>query len=212
MKKNLSLIFACIVWFAVIMQFYLMMENRVSDTTETIIRFFSFFTILTNTLVAVYFSFQALESGNNPKINQAGNLTAITVYILVVGLVYQLILRQIWEPTGMQKLVDESLHSINPILVLIYWFVYEKKERLSWSMIPKLLIYPLVYLVYVLIRGAYSGFYPYPFVNVTELGYPQVSLNAFFVLLLFLGLSVVFVAIGRKLGGKSSPEIELEKG
>ncbi|MFZ5976285.1 MULTISPECIES: Pr6Pr family membrane protein [unclassified Hydrotalea] len=32
------------------------------------------------------------------------------------------------------------------------------------------LIYPLLYLVYILIRGSFSGFYPYPFVNVLQIG------------------------------------------
>jgi hypothetical protein len=108
-----------------------MITNRIADVPETIIRFFSFFTILTNTIVAIYFSFQFFNSKRNHWLNRAGVLTAITVYIIVVGLVYQLILRQVWEPTGMQKLVDELLHSINPILVLIFWFLYEKKSLLN---------------------------------------------------------------------------------
>ncbi len=56
MKRNLALIFALIGWFAIIAQFGLMIENRVSSIPETIIRFFSFFTIITNTLVAIYFT------------------------------------------------------------------------------------------------------------------------------------------------------------
>ncbi len=195
MKKNLSLIFAGIAWFAVITQFYLMMDNRVTEVPETVIRFFSFFTIQTNILTAVYFTFQFFYAKRNHWLNEAGSLTAITVYIIVVGMVYQLVLRQVWEPTGMQKLVDELLHSVNPILVLIFWFLYEKKSLLIWSMIPVWLIYPLIYLIYILFLGTISNFYPYPFVNVPELGYRQVFLNAFFMLLLFLGLSAVFVGV-----------------
>ena len=56
LQRNLSILFAIIVWFAVLAQFYLIIENRVAPVTETIIRFFSFFTILTNILVAVYFT------------------------------------------------------------------------------------------------------------------------------------------------------------
>ena len=164
MKKNIALIFAIIAWFAVITQFYLMMENRVASVPETIIRFFSFFTILTNTLVAVYFTVLSLAKNQKGFWQQPGTLTAITVYILVVGLVYQLVLRQIWEPEGMQKVVDELLHSVNPVLVLIFWFIYEKKNNIRWSQLPYWLLYPLIYLVYILVRGHLSGFYPYPFV------------------------------------------------
>lgn len=198
MKKNIALIFALIAWFAVITQFYLMMENRVASVPETIIRFFSFFTILTNTLVAVFFTVQYMAKNQNRFWHKAGTLTAITVYILVVGLVYQLVLRQIWEPQGMQRIVDELLHSVNPVLVLIFWFLYEKKDSIRWNRLPYWLLYPLVYLVYILIRGHFSGFYPYPFINVTELGMQQALVNSFFLLLVFLGLSAGLVWIGKK--------------
>jgi hypothetical protein len=56
MKNKLTLFFATIAWFAVLAQYYLMIENRVASFSETTIRFFSFFTILSNTLVAIYFT------------------------------------------------------------------------------------------------------------------------------------------------------------
>jgi hypothetical protein len=202
MKKNLSLIFAIIAWFAVIVQFYLMMDNRVASVPETIIRFFSFFTILTNTLVAVYFTIQSLAKNQKGFWLQPGTLTAITVYILVVGLVYQLVLRQIWEPEGMQKIVDELLHSVNPVLVLIFWSLYEKRDNIRWNQLPYWLIYPLIYLVYILTRGQLSGFYPYPFINVTDLGMKQVLVNSFFLLLLFLGLSAGLVWVAKRTSKK----------
>ncbi|WP_373521349.1 Pr6Pr family membrane protein [Aquiflexum sp.] len=202
MKKNIALIFAIIAWFAVIMQFYLMMENRVASVPETIVRFFSFFTILTNTLVAVYFTVQCMAKNQKSFWQQPGTLTAITVYILVVGLVYQLVLRQIWEPEGMQKVVDELLHSVNPVLVLIFWFIYEKKNNIRWNQLPYWLLYPLIYLVYILGRGHLSDFYPYPFVNVAELGMQQVLVNSFFLLLVFLGLSAGLVWVGKRTSKK----------
>ncbi len=199
MRKILAVIFALIVWFAVIVQFYLMMENKVASTYETVIRLLSFFTILTNFLVAIYFSSQVFRNQQNRYSfwNKPGVLTAITVYILVVGLVYQVVLRQIWEPTGMQMIVDELLHSLNPILVVVYWFLYEEKDKLHWRMLPNWLKYPFVYLVYILARGSLSDFYPYPFVNVTELGFQQVLINSFFMVLLFCFLSGLFIGIGK---------------
>lgn len=199
MKRKLSIAFALIAWFAVIVQFYLMMENRVASVPETIIRFFSFFTILTNTLVAIYFTSQSRKENPTSFFGKAGRLTAITVYILVVGLIYQLILRQVWEPTGMQKIVDELLHSVTPVITLIYWFLYEKKRQVNWSQIPYWLIYPAIYLIYVLIRGHISSFYPYPFVNVTEIGYQQTLINSLGVLILFVILSSGMILIGKKL-------------
>ncbi|KIC64162.1 Pr6Pr family membrane protein [Chryseobacterium taiwanense] len=196
-QRILSLIFALIGWFAVITQYYLMVKGNQISFTEATIRFFSYFTILTNLIVAVYFTFQAFSSFS--IIKKSGILTAITIYILIVGSIYQIILRSTWNPTGLQRLVDELLHTIIPILVLIYWYKFENKRDLSYKQIPSWTIYPLLYLFYILIRGHFSDFYPYPFVNVTDLGYSQVFINSFWILVFFIGLSMLFVRIGKAL-------------
>jgi hypothetical protein len=58
--KVMMFIGALIGWIALIGQFYLILENRVVSVPETIIRFFSFFTILTNIIVAVCYSIQLI--------------------------------------------------------------------------------------------------------------------------------------------------------
>ncbi len=182
-----------ITWFAVIAQFVIMIQNRVESVPETIIRFFSFFTILTNTLVAVYFTLQ-LFSKKEPK---SGGLTAVTLYITIVGLVYQIVLRPIWNPEGMQMFVDELLHSIVPVCVLIYWMLFENKRTVKWNQIPKWLIYPLIYLVFILIRGNLSNFYPYPFVNVYELGMSTVLLNSVILMVVFIVIATILLGLGK---------------
>lgn len=199
MKKFLSILIALIAWFAVLAQYFLMMENRVAPIGETTIRFFSFFTILTNLLVAFYFTITCFQKNNNVSaiLNKPGTLTAITVYITIVGLVYQILLRHIWQPKGLQMIVDELLHTIIPIMVIIYWYLYESRASLSFNQIPKWLIYPLVYLIYILLRGHFSDFYPYPFVDVAKLGLSKVLINSILLVALFGGISAIFNAIGR---------------
>lgn len=131
-------------------------------------------------------------------LNKPDVLTAITIYIMVVGLAYQVLLRHVWKPEGLQKLVDELLHTIIPILVIIFWYLYETKKQLRYIQIFKWLIYPLIYLLYILVRGKASGFYPYPFVNVTSLGLQNVLINSAFLMLFFLLLSAAFIFVGKK--------------
>jgi len=204
-QKVILTIVALVAWFAVIAQLVLMINNRVASMPETVLRFFSFFTILTNLLVAIYFLTRLVKKPIqlHTFFSKPGVLTAITVYITVVGLVYQLVLRQIWEPTGLQKVVDELLHSVIPLLVIVCWFLYENKKEIRWSVLPGWLLYPLIYLVYILIRGHFSGFYPYPFVHVGDLGYPAVLMNAVGLLFVFSGLSALLIFIGRKLSSKN---------
>ena len=177
-----------------------MLENRTTSIPEMVVRFFSFFTILTNILVASYFTNQIITSKEKTEnlLNKTGTLTAITVYITVVGLVYQIALRHLWKPTGLQMIVDELLHTIIPTLTIIYWFLYEQKAELKWKMIPKFLLYPLFYLGFILVRGKLSGFYPYPFINVTALGWPQTFINILVLFGVFLVLSSFFIGIGKQ--------------
>lgn len=204
-KKQISILLAAIAWVAVLTQYYLMLDNRIASISETTIRFFSFFTILTNLLVAVYFTLSIIiqKSGYLSILDKPGTLTAVTVYITIVGLVYQILLRHIWEPTGMQMIVDELLHSIIPIVVNIYWYLYEGKKPVRYGQIPQWLIYPCIYLIYILIRGHFSNFYPYPFVDVGNLGLLNVLLNSVGLIALFIGISVLYIKIGKAIKSKS---------
>ncbi len=194
-NKIVSLLFAALGWFAIIAQFVLMLNNRTTSIEETTIRFFSYFTILTNIITALFFTSQAWGK----KRFKPGTATAITVYITVVGLVYQIVLRQLWTPTGLQKIVDELLHSVIPVLTIVYWFRYEDRHNVSYKQIAGWLTYPLVYLAYILIRGSFSGFYPYPFISVPELGMSKVLFNAAFLCIVFVSLSFLYVFAGKKI-------------
>ncbi|WP_298301060.1 Pr6Pr family membrane protein [Hydrotalea sp.] len=196
MRKKIALLFACILMLSVVMQLYLILQNRTAGITETLVRFFSFFTILTNTLAAFYFTVQFT---GKKILSNPGSLTAIAVYITIVGLVYQIVLRPLWQPTGLQKPVDEMLHSVNPLLVILYWYLYEARRLVQYRQIAGWLIYPLLYLIVILIRGSLSGFYPYPFVNILQIGWQQTFINAGVLFVVFAVMGLFFVFLGKKL-------------
>ena len=204
MKNTATILLALLGWFSVVTQLYLMMENRVTPVGETIVRFFSYFTILTNTLVALYFtsSWMGIKQSGYRLFSSPGVFTAITTYITVVGITYQVLLRHTWQPTGLQLVVDELLHTIIPVLVIIFWYVYANKSKLMYKQIINWLIYPLIYLVFVLARGALSDFYPYPFIDVGNLGWVKVFANSFVLIIFFMALSATFVWIGGALNRK----------
>ncbi len=207
-SNKVKLIFLSIIsvlgWFAVFLQLYLIIQNRVASVPETIVRFFSFFTILTNILTAICFSVLWIKPKNKLELFFLSNktLTAITLYILIVGIVYNLILRFLWVPTGLQKIDDEILHSAIPILVLIYWFKYVERKNLAYKNILIWLIYPSVYLIYTLIRGHFFNFYPYPFLDVIQLGYSKVFTNSFFMVLVFLVVGILLIGVSKVLNNK----------
>jgi hypothetical protein len=128
---------------------------------------------------------------------------ATAVYIAIVGMVYQLLLRQLWNPQGAQWVADVLLHSMVPVGYVVYWLLFAPRAELSWKDSVTWLIYPGVYLVYVLARGAVSGLYPYPFVDVNVLGYGGVLARSGLLLLVFLGMGLLVVAVGRRVRARS---------
>jgi len=89
-------------------------------------------------------------------------------------------------------IVDKLLHTLIPVLVIIYWILYGQHSGLIWKRIPGFLVYPMLYLMFILLRGEFPGFYSYPFVNVSELGWPQTLINIVILFGLFLVLFLLF--------------------
>lgn len=196
MQKKIETLGCCLAWFAVITQFILMLQNRQSNIPETIIRFFSFFTILTNILVALFFTFKLLKPTS--LFHQKATVTAITTFIIIVGLVYQMVLRGIWEPTGMQRLVDELLHTVIPLVVAIYWFIYTGKEKSNMPQVASWLLYPIIYTIFIMVRGRFSNYYPYPFLNIQKIGMGKVLLNNLLILILIIAIMFILTRIETK--------------
>jgi hypothetical protein len=188
-------------WFALALQLYLMLVRSPSPGAmlgEAII-FFSFFTILTNILVALVFSAATFVStaGWGRFFCRPQVQAATAVYITIVGICYHLLLRQLWNPQGAQLLADMLLHSVMPVAYVLYWFLFASRAGLLWKDAVVWLLYPGLYLVYSLARGAVTGIYPYPFIDVNLLGYGGVLVRALGFLLVFLGTGLLAVGVGR---------------
>ena len=187
---------ALLAWFALMLQLYLVIVQSPPGLAMLgeLITYFSFFTILTNLLVALVFTAVAMRAAafSSPSV-QGGT----AVYIAIVGIVYQLLLRQLWNPQGAQLLADMLLHAVIPLGYVVYWLIFAPRTGLRWMDAVVWLVYPGVYLVYVLARGAVSGLYPYPFVDVNVLGYAGVLARAAVLMAVFLGMGLLLVAVSR---------------
>jgi hypothetical protein len=204
--KNYAAIGAIIGWLALAMQLYLIIQNRVTTIPETVIRYFSFFTILTNILVAISFTAVYLNGIGQKKsfFTQPKTLTATVVYITIVGIIYNTILRFIWVPQGWDMVVNELLHLIIPIAFIIFWIKFVPKQNMEWKNILPWLVYPIVYLGYTLLRGATAQWYPYPFVDVVKLGYNKVLINSAMVTVVFIVIALLFVAIAKRMAKRAN--------
>lgn len=196
-------IIALIAWFALASQFYLILQSTTEtgySKLKTISNFFSYFTILSNLLVAVCLTSSLLKPGSamGSFFSSVSVQSAIAVYIFIVGLVYNLVLRGIVTLTGFKWIVDNLLHVLVPLLFVIYWLVFTPKKMLQWKSILPWLIFPAIYLIYSLLRGPIADWYPYPFLHAGKLGYGQVALNSFFVVVAFLLAGLGAIAWNRR--------------
>ncbi|WP_248749877.1 Pr6Pr family membrane protein [Pseudomonas sp. MWU15-20650] len=196
-------------WVGLAIQQYLIFYSRWETGASLLgglINFFSFFTVLTNTLVVVVLSYALVnrESAAKRFFLAPGVGSAIAASIVVVSLAYNLLLRHLWSPAGFQFIADELLHDVMPLLYLIYWWRCVPKGTLRLKHIGAWVIYPLVYFGYVLLRGHLLGQYQYPFIDVDTLGYPQVFVNAGGILAGFIVIALAMVGLDKCLKSSSS--------
>ncbi|MCF5231901.1 MULTISPECIES: Pr6Pr family membrane protein [unclassified Pseudomonas] len=189
-------------WTGLAIQQYLIFYSRWEAGASLLgglINFFSFFTVLTNTLVVVVLSYALVnrESAVKRFFLAPAVSSGIAASIVVVSLAYNLLLRHLWSPTGFQFIADELLHDVMPLLFVIYWWRCVPKGTLHFKHIGGWVIYPLVYFGYVLLRGHLLGQYQYPFIDVDSLGYPQVFVNAGGILAGFVGIALAVVGLDK---------------
>lgn len=125
-------------------------------------------------------------------------VTAIVVYMVFVGLAYNLLLRHLYTLSGYRALLTECLHTVVPLLSALYWLLFVPRFHLTLKKYLLWLVYPVCYLAITLWRGSISDFYPYPFIDVSELGYRHVFFNAALLVCGFVILMAVFVTINHR--------------
>jgi len=189
-------------WAALLLQFWLTMQRTVAGggtMLDGVATFLAYFTILTNILAAITLSVAARPAPAAARgfFRQASVRSGIALSMLVVGIVYNLVLRGLWEPRGWQLAADVVLHDIMPVVFTGFWLLAVRGAGLEWRDIPRWLVYPVAYFAYAVARGSVSGAYPYPFIDVAILGPGRVVFNAIAMLVGFAALGAVLIMIDR---------------
>lgn len=161
--------------------------------------YLAYFTILTNILAAITLSVAARPAPAAARgfFRRASVRSGITLSMLVTGLIYNLLLRGLWDPRGLQLVADVILHDIMPVVFAGFWLLAVRGAGLEWRDLPRWLIYPAAYFAYAMIRGSVTGSYPYPFIDVAILGIGRVLFNALAMLAGFAALGAVLIMTDR---------------
>jgi len=203
-SRRFAMLVAAVSLSALVLQYTLLIRltlDTVGPAFATV-RFFSYFTILSNLLVTCVAGSAAFGTDGRwarwfARPNVRG---VVAVYIAVTGTVYFLILRHLWEPQGAQWWADSGLHYATPLLYLAWWLACVPHGRLGWDVLPRWLQFPLGYLLWTFARGTVVHEYPYPFIDIGQLGLAVVLRNSVGVLLLIVAVGALLVLLDRVLG------------
>jgi hypothetical protein len=199
--RALLLLIAILGWLGLVLQLIVSARaatNAGRSPLAGILDALCYFTVLTNLLVAIVAT--AALTGGRRSFTSRGVLAATAGYIFVVGLIYSLLLRNLWAPSGLHRLSDALLHDIVPLLYVIWWLCCAPKGGLRWAQTIGWLGYPLAYFAFSVVLGTFTGRYLYPFANIATLGLATVLRNGVFLLALFWILGLAAVGLDRILG------------
>lgn len=205
--RTFALCVALVAWAALTAQYALMIAGTWNDPGPWLatLRYFSFFTILSNLLVALTTTYAAIESRSRHGrfLAETSMRGGVALCIGVTGLIYFFVLSSTWAPSGAQWLVDKALHYATPLLYLAWWLVGVGHGRLRWSDPLRWVLFPFAFLLWALLHGAWAHWYPYPFLEVDTLGYTAVLRNSVLIGALFAAFGLVIVAVDRILSRRS---------
>ncbi|MHA1973738.1 MAG: Pr6Pr family membrane protein [Candidatus Hodarchaeales archaeon] len=175
-------------------------ENVSLSILEKVLGVYRYFTMQTNLMVVIWLVFAVLWMKNNERMASLNGIVrgAITVYITVTFLVFTVVLSPTYHPTGFEGFLNLSLHYIMPIAFIID-FVMTVEVKYQWKFIIYWFIYPLCYLIFVMVHGLTTGDFIYPFFNINTLTYEKFLIGMTGLIGLFIVLSVVYISLSKKI-------------
>jgi FAD binding domain of DNA photolyase len=211
MKKMLGLTAGAIAWFALVAQLFISIQlnaARGGSVATGIWMYFAFFTVTTNLLVALTLttSILAPNSRIGRFLGQPASITGATASIILVGIVYNTLLGHLYHQQGWRIVTDLLMHDVVQILTIAYWWISVPRGSVPWKSAACWALYPVAYFAYATARGLATGFYPYYFLNVSQLGIGWVLLNAIGVFAAFLIVLCALLALKASLTATRAPE------
>lgn len=182
----------------------------------TVVDFFSFFTIASNCGAAVALTVGGVIGLSAARVDPrwfAVLLACVSTYMLITGLVYNLLLRGIPLPQGSTvPWSNEILHVWGPLFLLLDVLVAPKRRFAPWSTLGAVVVFPVCWLGYTLVRGPLvhdfrtgaDYWYPYPFLNphLQAWGYAGVALYVLVIAVAVIGIGALVVTAARRLGAR----------
>lgn len=170
---SLRSIAAAAIVVAIVAQFM----RTASGTEVNPFNFFGYFTMQGNIIAAVAFALSAIFIfSKRAQPRWLSYLRALaTVIMAIVGIVYNTLLADAGLDGAFNvPWSNDILHIWIPIYAVADWVLFGDRIKLPFARLWVMLIYPVIWLVVILIRGATDGWVPYPFLDPAS-GYASVA-------------------------------------
>ena len=185
----MRIVVACTIFAAIITQLHYSNEHHWS-----LANFFSFFTIQSNIIAATILLIvgigSLLQRDSTPQF--AFIRGAAALYMTMTGIIYLVLLSG--NEVALQTTipwVNFILHYAAPVIIVLDWLLFPSRFRLPFSKTIFWLSFPALYLVYSLVRGAITNWYPYPFLNPLTDGWGSVIMTCLVISVGATGLSAL---------------------
>ena len=180
---------------------------------NSVVNFFSFFTIQSNIIGVVAITIAALaglRARSSVWLSQLRG--AATLYMAITGMIFSLLLSGADVQTPIPW-VNSTLHYVFPLFIVIDWLVDRSVRPLSFKQGLIFLSYPVAYGIYSLIRGPIVDWYPYPFLDPRTNGYTFVAVMMVVVAIVGLALAWLLCWASRwDLGRQEQPTAQVSAG
>lgn len=171
-------------------------ENEAVSIGTRLVRLFSYFTIESNLFVLATAGSLALNPNRDGPVWRVLRLDAM-LGIAITGIVFVTVLADQVQHSGAATWTNAGFHYFSPAWSVMGWLLFGPRPRITWTAVAWAFVWPVLWLAYIFAYGAQTGWYPYPFLNVTNLGFTLALRNVGFVLLLALVVATVLKLLDR---------------
>lgn len=172
---------------------------------------FSFFTIQSNLLCTILFSFFVFETFSEIRTNSVYPYRYNHVFlrgiclssIFVTFLIFQFVLKRTdfsmySGVTGKISTKDIYVHYLVPCITLSDWIFFQPKGQWNWYQPLYWLVMPFCYFNMTMIRGLFlTHSYPYFFLDIKTAGIKNFIFYSLVLLIIYMVLGYLFTAIDR---------------
>ncbi len=158
---------------------------------------FQFFTIWTNSLVFIVMLLIAIGR----HIKQPVPLATASA-ILGVGIIFHALLSSSEPQFGLDLLGNLITHTFIPILTVLWWLVFQAQLKFQCKDALACIALPAIYCIYALLRAEFSGFYPYPFIDLPALGSARLITNVIGMGFAFYLFGLLLIACSKLIGSR----------